>query len=191
LACSGGYPFPYATDNQLDGFFFDYKKFNFAGSLVLYAQELFEETTRANHTGLMAYEPDREKGFRLRFREADDPCSVNERVQSAYFEPLQEGIRAAADRYAPAMAVLGYEAKEWKPWLNAQTVNRIAFPRARDVDVLTRIHHLDDFASARDKPARASKALLRLWNRPLWQLRWLPWIRPYHYLKHAVHWLRT
>lgn len=191
LACSGGYPFPYSEKNQLDGFFFDYKKFNFAGSLVLYAQELFEETTRAHHPGLMAYGPDPEKGFHLLFRDPDDPCSINEREQSAYFAPLQQGIRDAAERYAPAMAVLGYEAKEWKPWLNVQTVNRIAFPRTHEVEILTRIHHLDDFASTRDKPVRANRALLRLWNRPLWQLRWWPWIRPYHYLKHAVHWLRT
>jgi len=191
LVCATGYPFPYAPDNQLEGFYFDHKRFGFVGSLLLYAQDLFEETTRANHAGLMAYALKEPNSFDLQFRPDNDACAQNEKLQSDYFAPVQEGIRAAAERYGPAMAVLGYEAREWKAWLDVLTVNHIAFPRTRDVEMLTRIHHLDDFASGRAPSSQAKKALRRLWNRPAWQLRFLPWIRPYYYIKHAIHWLRS
>ena len=191
LVCAAGYPFPYAPDNHLEGFYHDHKRFGFTGSLLLYTQDLFEETTRANHAGLMAYAPKEPGGYELVFRPGDDECAKNEKLQSDYFAPVQEGIRDAARRYGPAMAVLGYEAREMKPWLDALTVNHIAFPRTRDVEVLTRIHHLDDFAASRPPSSKAKKALRRLWNRPIWQLGFLPGLRAYHYVKHAVHWLRS
>ena len=191
LVCAAGYPFPYAPDNQLEGFYHDHKKFGFTGSLLLYAQDLFEETTRANHPGLMAYSPNDAGGFELVFRPDNDACALNEKTQSDYFAPVQEGIRAAARRYGPAMSVMGYDAREMKPWLNVLTVNHIAYPRTRDVEILTRIHHLDDFAASRPPSSMAKKALRRLWNRPVWQLRFLPGLRAYHYLKHAVYWLRS
>ena len=191
LVCAAGYPFPYALDNRLEGFFHDHKKFGFVGSLILFAQELFEETTRANHASLMTYALDAHGKPVLKFRSADDECAKNELLQSRYFEEVQKGILDCARRYGPAVAVLGYVAREWKPWLEVQTVNRIAFPRTRDVDVLTRIHHLDDFAAGRTPSRAARKAMRKLWNRPTWQLRFIPFLRLYFYVRHAVHWLRS
>jgi FMN phosphatase YigB (HAD superfamily) len=190
MASSGGYPFPYHDRNRLEGFMFDMRHFDFAGSLVLYAHDLFEETTRAHHAGLICYRLNKENGFSLVFKDAEDPSALNEREQSDYFTPLQEGILKCAERYGPVMAVLGYSSEEWRSWLHVQNVSRLAFPRTNEVKRLTHIHHIDDFQQKGRVPARAKSVMRRLWNRPIWQLRWLPWIRPWHYLKHAVHWLR-
>lgn len=191
LVCAAGYPFPYASDNHLEGFYHDHKRFGFTGSLLLYAQELFEETTRANHPGLVRYHVDGDGGYKLVFRPEDDQFAQNEKAQSDYFADVQTGILDGARRYAAAMAVLGYDANDMKPWLDVLTVNHMAFPKTRDVKLLTRIHHLDDFSARRSPGRRARKALQRLWSRPYWQLRFLPGVRIYHYVRHAVHWLRS
>lgn len=192
LANTGGYPFPYSASNRLDGFFYDHRRFDFAGSLILYAKEIFEEATRAAHPGLMSYQLKGESGYELEYRANDDEQAANEALQTSYFEPLQQGVYDAAARYGAVMAVTGYSPHDWKPWLNAQTVNRLAFPRTREVAALTRIHHLDDFGlRQRAVPPRARRAVKRLWTTPLWALRFAPWIRPWYYLKHAVHWLKT
>lgn len=186
LACATGYPFPRAPDNTLEGFFFDHQRFDFCGSLLLYTQVLFEESTRAHHGGLTGYRLRAEPpGYELTFR----PESPAEQEQSSYFADVQAGIREAARRYGPALAVLGYEAREWKPWLNVLVTNHIAFPRASEMDVLTQRHHTDDMTVG--KPgARARHALRRLWNRPRWQRYLVPFLRSYYFLKHAVWMLR-
>jgi hypothetical protein len=190
FAASPGYPFPHAPDNRLEGFVFDPRHSDFCGSLVLTARDLFEETTRADHPGLMAYRRSGPAGFELVFRSATDTAAEAERRQTAYFAPLQEGIRAAGDRYGPALAVLGYGAREWKPWLNSLLVSRLAFPRTEEVRQLRHLHHQDDFAGAARLSRAARRALRQLWTEPLWALRWKPWLRPAYYLKHAVHMLR-
>jgi hypothetical protein len=190
FATSPGYAFPHAPDNRLEGFFHDPQRSDFCGSLVLTARDLFEETTRADHPGLGAYRPGGSPGFELVFRSATDTAAEAERRQTAYFAPLQEGIRAAGERYGPALAVLGYGAREWKPWLNGLAVSRLAFPRTEEVRQLRHLHHQDDFAGAARLSRAARRSLRQLWTEPLWALRWKPWLRPAYYLKHAVHMLR-
>ena len=186
LACAAGYPFPRSADNNLEGFFFDHRRVDFCGSLMLYAQVLFEESTRAAHGGLTGYRLTREApGYELVQR----PESESEREQSAYFADLQQGVRDAARRYGPALAVLGYEAREWKPWLNVLVTNHIAFPRTAEVSDLYLRHHRDDMTVGAPG-RRAKRALRRLWNRPWWQLRFQPFLRSWYFLKHAVWMLR-
>lgn len=186
LAHSIGYPFPRSPDNTVEGFVFDHQQFSFCGSLMFYAQVLFEESTRAPHAGLLSYEPtDASPGYRLRFRTE----TASEQEQSRYFADLQAGVRDAAQRYGPAMAVLGYSARDWKPWLHVLLTNHIAFPRATEVDVLTHRHHTDDMTIAQPG-SRARAASRRLWNRPLWALRLNPFLRAYYFLRHAVWLLR-
>lgn len=189
VSCIRGVAFPEAPDNRIEGYIFDHRRFSFAGSFTLCAQDIFEEAARAPEPGLLGYAPDGD-GYRLVFRPDNDACAQREREQDAYYAPLQAGIRDAARRFAAASAVTGWSAKAWKPWLNAQLVARIAFPRTREVERLTRIHHLDDFARAGAPAPRARRHLRHLWNRPLWALRLNPALRLWYYLRQAVWALR-
>ncbi len=186
VAHSLGFSFPRSADNSIEGFLFDHQQFSFCGSLMFFSQVLFEETTRAPQPGLLSYQiADDAPGYTLRFR----PESESEQAQSRYFADLQAGIREAARRYGPAMAVLGYTARDMKPWLNVLLTSHMAFPRTAEVDVLTHRYHTDDMTVGQPG-ARARAASRRLWNRPLWALRMNPFLRAYYYLRHAVWLLR-
>ena len=185
FATSPGYPFPEHPRNRLEGVFFDHHRFDFAGSLVLTARDLFEEATRADEPALAAYD---ESGPAAPLRFQADPDG-RERAQSAYFAPLQQGIRDAARRHGPAMAVLGYSADEWKPWLNAMLIDQLAFPTADEMAVLRYRHHADDLAHGRPAP-RARRALRRLWAEPDWKCRFVPLLRTAYYLRHALYCLK-
>ncbi len=186
VAHSLGYSFPRSPDNSIEGFLFDHQQFSFCGSLMFFSQVLFEESTRAPQPGLLSYQlADTPPGYSLHFR----PESESEQEQSRYFASLQAGVREAARRYGPAVAVLGYSAQDWKPWLNVLLTSHMAFPRTSEVDVLTHRHHTDDMTVGQPG-ARARAASRRLWNRPLWALRVNPFLRTYYYLRHAVWLLR-
>ncbi len=185
LATSPGFPFPDHPRNRLEGVFFDHRRFDFAGSLVLTARDIFEEATRADEPALAAYD-DVAPAAPLRFQ--PDP-EGRERAQSAHYAPLQGGIRDAARRYGPALAVLGYSADEWKPWLNALVEDHLAFPPSGELTALRYAHHRDDLAGGRPPP-RARGALRRLWSEPAWKCRFVPFLRTYYVLRHALFWLK-
>jgi len=189
LAASGSYDKKIDPDNFCEGFIFDHTRFSFAGSIILTAVNLFEEIARAPHPGIMAYEK-KDSGFELVFRGEDDEAARREREQSAYFEPLRQGIFDAAQRFGPASAVLDFEADELKPWLNHLLVSRLAFPKADEVALLGGAHHLDDFAG-RHKPLKPFQDAGRgIWDVSPALLRFCPMIKLYYFLGHAICMLR-
>ncbi len=189
FALAGRFPFPASDDNRIEGFVFDRTRFEFAGSLIMTARELFEEVARASHPGLTAY---RLEGgaCRLEFRSDADAYASNERAQSAYFEPLRQGLLDAAERYGPAAALTGFSAEDLKPWLQALLVSRLAFPRPGEVALLRPRHHMDDFAGRHRPLERFRRSSSGVWDRPPWQVRLMPWLPLWEYLKHAVCMLR-
>lgn len=189
FALAGNYPFPASSYNRIEGYVFDRTKFDFAGSLIMIARDLFEEVARAPHPGLLGYRL-KDDGFTLEFRQADDAYARNERAQSAYYAPLREGILDAAGRYASAIHLLDYEARDMKPWLNSLLVSRLAFPHAREVTLLRHIHHMDDFAGTHTPLKRLRKSQGGIWNSSPRRLRLMPWIKLWEYGKHAICMLR-
>lgn len=189
LALAGSFPFPAEADNRIEGYAFDRTAFDFAGSLIMYARELFEEVARAPHPGLMAYRL-RNGKCELEFRPDDDAFARNEAEQSAYFTSLRQGVLAAAGRYAAAVRLLDYTARDLKPWLNVLLVSRIAFPRASEVELLRHVHHMDDFAGAHQPTRRFRKVQGGAWHLAPWRLRLNPFRNLYEFAKHAVCMLR-
>jgi FMN phosphatase YigB (HAD superfamily) len=185
FASAGGYPYPFHPDNSVQGFIYDHHRFDFTGSCILFEQDIFEEAIRAPHAGLMAYEK-KGGGFELRFR-AEDDFSLHEKRQSEHYAPLQQGVLDAASRYAPAATVVGLDLRHFRLWTNYLLLSRIAFPTTSEVLTLRHIHHLDDFA-ARRAPQR--KVVRKLWERSAWELRFIPFLRTFNLLKHAIIMLR-
>ena len=189
FALAGRFPFPASPDNRIAGYVFDRTNFDFAGSLIMTARDLFEEVARAPRPGLLGYRL-KGAGFDLEFRQQDDAFARNESAQSAYYAPLREGILDAAGRYASAMHLLDYEARDLKPWLNSLLVSRLAFPRADEVALLRHVHHMDDFAGHHTPLKRFQKIQAGTWNTSPLRLRLMPWINLWEYGKHAVCMLR-
>lgn len=189
FALAGHFPFPASADNRIEGYVFDRTAFDFAGSLIMTARDLFEEVARAAHPGLLGYRL-KGDGFTLEFRQQDDAYARNESAQSAYYAPLRAGILDAAGRYASAMHLLDYAARDMKPWLNSLLVSRLAFPHAHEVKLLRHIHHMDDFAGNHAPLKRFRKNQAGLWNTSPQRLRLMPWIKLWEYGKHAVCMLR-
>lgn len=189
FALAGNFPFPTSADNRIEGYVFDRTRFDFAGSLIMIARDLFEEVARAPHPGLLGYRL-KGDGFTLEFRQQNDAYARNESAQSAYYAPLHEGILDAAGRYASALHLLDYTARDMKPWLNLLLVSRLAFPRAHEVALLRHMHHMDDFAGDHTPLKRFRKNQGGIWDTSPQRLRLMPWIKLWEYAKHAVCMLR-
>lgn len=189
FATIGTFPFPTAPGNQIEGFIYDRSRIDFSGSLVRYARELFEEASRANQAGILAYRL-KDQGFELVFRDTNDPAWKIEQLQSQHFASLQQGIFDAADRYGPASAIAGFKAMELKPWLNVLMTNKIAFPSTREILNLRQRHHVNDFGGTHVPLKKFQKTLQGLWQKSPAALRFNPFLRVIAYLEHAVHMLR-
>ena len=190
MGASRGIEYPSTPDNSIEGLIYDGDRFDFAGSLINYALDLFEESFRGPHAGLEGYRLKDDEGYDLVFRDAQTAAANAEALQSAYYAPLQEGILAAAPRYGAAAAVLGFKAGELKPWSNYLLTNKLAFPRAQEVALLRFKHHVNELSGDHRPPRRFARAQKSLWNRPAAALRWLPGLRMKYYLRHAVLMLR-
>lgn len=189
FALAGNFPFPASAENRIEGYVFDRTKFDFAGSLIMTARDLFEEVTRAPHPGLLGYRL-QGNGFKLEFREQNDTFNRNEQMQSDYYAPLRDGIIDAATRYVSAICLLDYKARDLKPWINALLVSRLAFPNAHELEILRHIHHMDDFAGKHMPLKRFQKSQAGVWKSAPWRLRLMPWIKLWEYGKHAACMLR-
>lgn len=189
MGASRGISYATRPDNYVEGLIFDYDRCDFAGSLMMYAQDIFEEAFRAPHPGLNGYRLT-EDGFKLIFRDSNDATGREELRQNEYFEPLRRGLFDAAPRFGAAAAVTGYQFWRLKPWVNYLLFSKLAFPKTKEVAVLTHQSHLDDFHGKNKPFTKAFKPEKRLWNQSLAVLRWNPLLRMSYYLGHALKMLQ-
>lgn len=185
FAATRGIPYPTRPENSIQGLVYDRHRFELAGSTLLYARDLFEESCRAPHPTLLGYTlRDEAPGYALRFRDQNDASGRAEQEQDRHFQPLQQGILDGTARYAAAAALLGWEPWECKPWLNYLLVSRMAFPRTAEVREIRHSHHLDDFQGANTPTQQVIRSQRHLWDEPLWRLAWRPWLRLRYFLDH-------
>jgi len=177
-----GVDYPATPDNQIEGIIYDRHRFDMAASSLLYARDVFEEACRAPHPTLQAYELDGD-GYRLRFRQTDDEIGQAELAQDRYFTPLQQGILAAAPRFAAASAVLGYGLVDYRPWLNLLLVAKLAFATTAEIAVMRQQAHLDDFHGGH-QPKKQAATPSGLWDFSLPRLRFSPFLRLRQFFKH-------
>ncbi len=178
-----GIKYPTTTGNQLEGVMYDRHHFDFSASALLYARDLFEEACRAPHPTLNGYVL-KDEGYELEFRRVDDALGQAEQVQDNYFAPLQEGIFDSAERYGAASAILGYSLEEYKPWLNSVLLNKLAFPRCREIANIRHKYHLDDFHGKHNPSKNFQKGPKELWNASMGWLRFDPLLRLRFFLRH-------
>jgi len=189
MGASRGIPFLTRPDNYVEGLIFDYDRTDFAGSLMMYAQDIFEEAFRAPHPGLNGYQLT-DDGYKLLFRERDDASGREELRQNEHFEPLRQGMFDAAPRFGAAAAVMGYKSWVLKAWLNYLLFTKLAFPKTKEVNFLKHRSHLDDFHGQNKPSAKAFKPEKKLWNHSQAALRWNPFLRLNYYVAHALKMLR-
>lgn len=170
-----GVDYPATPDNQIEGIIYDRHRFDMAASSLLYARDVFEEACRAPHPTLQAYELDGD-GYRLRFRQTDDEIGQAELAQDRYFAPLQQGILAAAPRFAAASAVLGYGLVDYRPWLNLLMIAKLAFATTAEIAVMRQQAHLDDFHGGH-QPKKQAATPSGLWDFSPHRLRFSPFLR--------------
>lgn len=182
-----GIEYPTRPDNFIEGWFYDRDRFDLAGSVITYALDMFEEACRAPYPGLMRYQMKNGR-CELVFRSHQDEAGLEERRQNAFYAPLQQGILDGADRFIAAVLMLDCKAKELKPWLNYMAVSRLAFPRSNEVATMRWQYHLDDFNGSQSPPKKFCKP--NLWNTPIGQLKFRPFLRTLFYLRHLAHLLR-
>lgn len=189
MGASRGIPYPTLPDNYVEGLIFDCDRFDFAGSLIMYARDIFEEAFRAHHSSLDGYDL-KENSFELIFRNQDDDYGKAELLQNEYYYELQKGILDAAARFGAASAMLGFKFWVLRPWLNYLLFNKIAFPKAREVQIIRHKYHLDDFRGKYIPPKKFLKSQKHLWDYSVQALRWRPCLRMKYYVLHALSMLR-
>ena len=178
-----GIPYPEGGKNLLRGVVYDRYRFDFAASVLTYAQDIFEEACRAPHPTLNGYQMT-EEGVELRFRKSDDAIGKAELEQDNYFAPLQQGIIDSAERFGAAAALLGHRIEDYRGWINYLLVSKLAFPTAQEVADIRHRHHLDDFHGGTKPQADIMVGPVPLWGEAPWKLRFHPWLRLRHFLGH-------
>ena len=184
--------YPNTRDRYFQGLVYDRHRFEVAGSLLEYIKDIIEETCRAPHTSLVAYQPKQnENGFELEFRPPNDESALAETIQSEYYQPLQQGLLDAVLAYAKAQAVLGYGCAEIRPWLNINLYKFLAFPHTDDVMRLQLKAHQDDFAK---RETKSYKKFIDP-NKGLWEataavLRFFPGFRMWLFKKHCIRMMK-
>ncbi|NTW87529.1 MAG: hypothetical protein HGB26_00005, partial [Desulfobulbaceae bacterium] len=113
-----------------------------------------------------------------------DAIGQAELAQDGYFVPLQQGIIDSAERFAAAAALLGYSFGDWKPWVNYLLVNKLAFPRAKEVANIRHRHHLDDFHGSKKPKSDFGKGVVPLWSQSRFRLKFDPLLRIRCFLRH-------
>jgi predicted HAD superfamily hydrolase len=189
FAASRGIDYPTCPENYIEGVLYDKDRFDFAGSTIMYARDVFEECFRAPHPTLDGYRLDDGK-VKLVFRSTADAKAQMEVAQGKYFAPLQQGIFDAVLQYAAAANLLGYTVKDLKPWANYLMVNKLAFAKTVEIERLRNQTHLDDFSGKHVPLAKVTRKERHLWDHSLWALKWLPGLRLAYYLRSAVSRLR-
>lgn len=178
-----GVPYDTSEKNCIEGIMYDRDKFDLAGSTLFYARDIFEEACRAPYPTLNGYRLQGES-YELVFRTTEDEVGQAELKQDRYFAPLQQGIYDSAKRFGAATAMLNYSLNDYRPWINALLVNKLAFPKAAEVARIRNQHHLDDFHGKKKAKAAFYKGIDQLWDRPQWQLRFLPLLRLRFFFRH-------
>lgn len=179
-----GIPYPISAANSLAGIIYDRHHFDFAGSSILYARDLFEEACRAPHPTLNGYGLKDDGGYELIFRQTDDEIGRAEKDQDKNYAPLQQGILDSAKSYAAASALLGYSLSDYKPWVNYLLVSKLAFPTTREICNIRHKHHLDDFHGAKKVAKIHAKQSHGLWDLSPSALRFNPLIRLRIFFRH-------
>lgn len=188
FAATRGIEYPTRPDNYVEGWFYDRNRFEPAASVITYALDFLEEACRAPHPGLMRYRRKEDGSCDLVFRADDDAAACAEQQQDASYAPLRQGMLDGAERFAAAMLMLGYGADELKPWLKHAAVSRLAFPGSREVAAMRHRYHLDDFDGSHSPPRTFFRT--QLWDMPPWQLKFMPFLRTFCYLRHIAQLLR-
>lgn len=178
-----GIPYDTSEKNSIEGIIYDRDKFDLAGSTLFYARDIFEEACRAPYPTLNGYKLT-DDGYELIFRQTDDEIGQSELAQDSYFAPLQQGIYDSAKRFGAAAAMLNYCLADYRPWVNALLVNKLAFPKTQEIFRIRNQHHLDDFHGQKKPKADFSKGFVPLWDRPQWQLRFSPLLRVRCFFRH-------
>lgn len=184
LGASRGIPFPTSAENSVEGLLYDALRFDFAASSITYALDVFEEACRGPHGGLDDYIEQQGKVAPV-LKHDDEPDRVLERKQDAYYAPLREGMLAAVERYASAVALLGLKFQDVQPWINHILLGRLAFPRPWELRHLRFLHHADDFSGNNPPPINIRLRQTRLWDLPP-ACMWLPGLRLAYYLDRAA-----
>lgn len=178
-----GIPYPQSEKNSLEGVMYDRDRFDLAGSTLFYARDIFEEACRAPYPTLNGYKL-KDDGYELLFRQTDDEIGRAELEQDSYFAPLQQGIIDSAARFGAAASLLNYSFADYKPWINYLLVNKLAFPRAKEVSRIRHKHHLDDFHGKKTPKADFAQGIVPLWDRSQLQLRFNPLVRARYFFRH-------
>ena len=178
-----GIPYDTSEGNSVEGIMYDRDRFDLAGSTLFYARDIFEEACRAPYPTLNGYAL-KDDGYELVFRQTDDTIGQAELAQDTYFAPLQQGIYDSAKRFGASAAMLNYSMSDYRPWINAMLVNKLAFPKTKEIFRIRNQHHLDDFHGQKKPKADFFNGFVPLWDRPQWQLRANPLLRLRCFFRH-------
>ena len=181
--------------SQVQGLVFDTGDFSSIPWLMTSCKDIFEEVTRAEHTTLLSYEFDDEKGYRLRFRDENDASAQAEIKQFEHYEDVHKGVFDGVKRFAAATSVSHFEVWQLMYWCQILIMGRLGFPKSKEVQRLKNFAHQDDFSRSVEnvskksafKSSRLERKLERMnssiWSEPMSHVRFNPFIRIRHFMK--------
>ena len=176
--------------SETQGLVFDTGEFSSIPWLVTTCKDVFEEITRAEHTTLLSYEPEKEKGYQLRFRDENDASAQAEREQFEHYKDVHKGVFDGVGRFAAAVSVAHFNVWQLNYWCQLLIMGRLGFPKTTEIQRLKNFAHQDDFARAAGNTVKKSRLVRKLekmntsiWSESLFQIRFNPLIRLRHFIK--------
>lgn len=191
LAADRRYEYPNTKFNRYEGLLYDRLNHKNANSCITIIKDVVEEICRADHPTLLAYELDKKDNSKLKFRTKSDDTANREKQQFEYYTPLHQGIFDGVERFAAACAVMDYQERDLREWLEFIMVARIPFAKTTEIKRLNNEVHQDDFASGkRNLTSKQLSKLRNLWKLGCLKLRFSPFIRLRYFLKHMAQYTK-
>lgn len=145
FAFCGGTQYQFTPKDTVEGLFYDERRKSPAERVVMNFEEIFEESSKACYATTVGYKENAHGCVDAIFKADDSPDVKTEKVCDPLIRNLQKGILDFVPEYLSAIHLTKYKFQEIKPFMLSLAERAIAFPRKREVEMLTKLVHTEDW----------------------------------------------
>jgi len=141
-----GIPYQFSHKDHIEGIMFDTREQHANSKLCDHFEEIFEESTRSTDATVTGYRYVNNHSHVLPvFKQPIKPDRKAEIRSNPSIIEMQDGILQLVEQFIDALNITAYTADDIKPFMRTITERLIVYPKRKEVDMLTRLSHSEDF----------------------------------------------
>ncbi|MBF0202895.1 MAG: HAD hydrolase-like protein [Desulfamplus sp.] len=141
-----GIPYGFSNKDHIEGVMFDARDQHANNKLCDHFEEVFEESTRSTDATVTGYKYTNDHAHVLPvFKRSVKPDRKAEINSNPSIIEMQEGILEFTGQFIDALNITAYTAGDIKPFIETITERIIVYPKRKEVEMLTRLSHSEDF----------------------------------------------